>query len=128
MAFDGSGSTISYGGTAVGNVTSISWSGMERAMIDVTNLDTVDAKAFLAASLYDAGSVTCEIDTIDDSVVSLLTTLVSDATAPAGQLVITITGVGAFTVDALVTSCDPLNVTSGEKVTASVTFKVSGAA
>lgn len=125
-AQDGSGATITLGGVAIGEVTGIDWSGMERAMIESTNLATTDAKTYIAASLYDAGSVTVEVDVIDEDAMTLLTTLQADPEAVGATLVVAVTGV-SYTCQALVQSLDPLSITSGEKVTASITFKLTGA-
>jgi hypothetical protein len=126
-AQDGSSTTISYGGTDLGEVTGIDWSGMERAIIESTNLATADAKTYIAASIYDAGSVSVEIDVIGENAMTLMTTLQADPEAAGATLVITLPTTVAYTCQALVQSFDPLSVTSGEKVTASITFKLTGA-
>ena len=61
MADIGTGSSFVFGTTAIALAfTSIEASGVTRESIDVSDLSTTGAKAFIAAKLYDAGELTFE--------------------------------------------------------------------
>jgi len=62
---DGSGSTLTFSGFTA-ELTGINFSGMERAVLESTNLSTTDAKEYIAAKLYDAGEVSVEFNVNDD--------------------------------------------------------------
>ncbi len=67
----GQGSYITFGtilGSGSGSaatgqykVTSISWSGIERAVVDASHMLTTGGKEFVASELYDPGEITAEI-------------------------------------------------------------------
>ena len=124
-AADGSGSTVTYNGSELGEVTGISWSGMERAIIESTHLATSEAKTYIAASLYDAGEVTIELN-IDDN--THLTHILTH-TKNGHNLVIDLNEGDVndtFTVKAICNGTDPLSANEGNNMTATLTFKLTG--
>jgi len=55
---DGHGTTITFGTTGfAAKIKSVGGPNMERGAIDVTTMDTTGALAYIAAALYDGGSV-----------------------------------------------------------------------
>lgn len=56
----GTGASIGNGGGWTGDVTSISWDGIERASIATSTLGTTDAMTYIPGDLYDAGEITVE--------------------------------------------------------------------
>lgn len=118
-AADGHGSTFTFGAFAA-NIISIAAPTMKRNAIDTTHLGSVDVMESIPAKLVDAGevSIDCEFDPaslppIQDAEGALAITF--DSTVPA-----TWTWARAFC-----TSVKLPNVKSGEKLTASLTFKLS---
>jgi hypothetical protein len=124
-ASDGSLATLTYSGL-VGDITGFNWSGMTRETIDSTSLLNTIMKSVIAATLFDPGEITVELDVDADPTVPLTT-----YARTGGALVITIKSSSASTVtctlNAICTACDPMTVASGEKITASATFKITGA-
>lgn len=125
-ATDGSGATLTYGSLAA-DITGISWSGMERDMIEATHLGTADAKEFIAARLYDAGSVTIEMNVDDVQHVTEMKTYQNAAQAIGISFKDLSGATVSVSLNGFMQSLDPLSANSGEQVTASATFKLTGA-
>ena len=123
---DGTGATFSFSGVA-GDIVSINYSGMSRAAIDATHLGSLLVKEYIAASLYDGGEVSIEMNVQSGSHLAMLTTYVAIGSA----LVITIDNqAGAavtFTTTAICTAVDPFSVSEGTAIKASATFKIISA-
>jgi hypothetical protein len=124
-ATDGSLATLTFAGL-VGDITGFSWSGMTRETIDTTALANTVMKSFISATLLDPGEISAEINVDANPTVPLTT-----YARTGGALVFTFkdsTGsVRTCTTNAICTSCDPVNVSAGEQITCSMTFKITGA-
>jgi hypothetical protein len=124
---DGSGSTLTFSGFS-GELTGINFSGMERAVLESTNLSTTAAKTYIAAKLYDAGEVSVEFNVNADQTGAL--TAYPALGAPQAISFTFVDDAGAtitFTGTAICTSMDPMSSSVGENITGSATFKLSGA-
>ena len=55
------GTVITWDSSFFAQITSVSWSGMERASIETTHMGTTGAKTFAPDDLYDAGGVDVEL-------------------------------------------------------------------
>lgn len=115
----GTGSTITFAGWS-GEILSIAWGGMERAVVDTSHMGTTTWKTFLAGDLADPGEVTAEchldgsfdVSTVLTGAAGSLAVLLGDGstwTASSAQL----TG---FNFD------DPLE----DKMTSTFVWKVTG--
>jgi hypothetical protein len=123
-ATDGSLATLTFSGL-VGDITGFSWSGMSRETIETTALANNLMKSFISATLLDPGEISVEINVDGNPTVPLTT-----YARTGGALVFTFkdaTGsTRTCTLNAICTSCDPVNVSSGEQITCSMTFKITG--
>jgi hypothetical protein len=123
-ATDGSLATLTFSGL-VGDITGFSWSGMSRETIESTGLANTVMKSFISATLLDPGEISVEINVDANPTVPL-----TSYARTGGALVFTFkdaTGsVRTCTTNAICTSCDPVNVSAGEQITCSMTFKITG--
>lgn len=115
-AIIGTGASITYSGFTY-KLLDMNIDGIEREFIDASKMSTTTAKEFLAATLYDPGTVTVEIE--------------CDGTFPTNNgtyatLTFTFSNAAARTVSAAVKSFSAANPLEG-KVTATVVFQCSGA-
>jgi len=126
MAITSNGTTFSYDGGAVADVLSISAPSVSVATIDTTNLGAVH-RTFIAGTI-DSGEVSLEImydpmsDTdIEDSWDNTATT------APVyKECIVTFSDSATYTFDAIITAFST-SVAIDDKVTASLTLKITGA-
>jgi predicted secreted protein len=120
-AKSGFGTTLSVGG-AITEVVSVGGPKQTRTAIDVTHMASDNGYREFIGGLVDGGEVTCELNFIK----SVATTLTGFLTAVAQSCTIVLGGsLGTFTFTALVTGYE-LQSEIDDKVTASLTLKVTG--
>lgn len=106
----------------VAEVTNISWPGYKRDAIDVTFMDSVDQFREFLPGLMDGGDVTIEFNWVPSATDQILTYMTA---ATATNFKITYNAGVNVIFKGIVTSYQPQS-NLGEKLSASVTFKVSG--
>ena len=116
------GTVITWDSSFFAQITSVSWSGMERASIETTHMGTTGAKTFAPDDLYDAGGVDVEL---------LFDPALSPSLDAAGTATVTgnWSGLGAsnqWSATAFMTSFSA-SASLGELITASATLKATGA-
>ena len=135
MAIDvGTGATVVFGtSSATGNITSIEWSGIDRGSVDTSWLGTTVARTFIPTDLYDPGELELEMDFDTQSTASATTGGIFDLIdAAAETITVTFpiasgdTTGGKWAASGFMTSLSMSNPLE-EKVTASATFKMTGA-
>jgi len=117
MAVDGHGTVGHFGDGFSANIIDINGPSAEKAFIDTTHMGTTTAMSFIPATLYDPGSIdlTCEYNgegPIND-------------TAATSMSIVWANGSTA-TFDGFVTGCGNPSVSIGERMTFTVTIKVTG--
>lgn len=120
-AYDGHGTTITFGTTGYSaGIISVDGPGIERESIDATLMSTTTAKAYIVASLYDGGNLelTVEHDPAIDAPIANATETI---TINWGG-----TGTGNWSFSGFCTGYKP-GASIGERMTASMTVKVTGA-
>jgi hypothetical protein len=116
----GTGSTIEFSTmltTAVGEILSIDWAGIERQAVDISHMGTTGGRLFMPSDLYDPGEVTVEMH--------LNSTNTPLITATAAAITITFPDAETWSASAFMTGfelADPLE----DKMTATATFKATG--
>lgn len=116
VASDGHGSTMTFAGLT-GNIISIEISGATREQIDNTHLAS-EAKTSTPSALVDWGEVTAEID-YDYS-------YIPPVAGSKGTLTVVTSTAKTWTCgDAYCTSFKPSGAQSGQRMTASVSFKLN---
>ena len=127
MATLGEGSTLSFGGTLLGSIISISFSSA-RGTIETTSLDTAGGgKTFLQATFYEGEvSVECYADPGGTGHTGIEAYLAStDPTNTTGALVFTLGGsAGSYTTTAIPTGLDT-SVGLESAATTTYTFKLT---
>ena len=117
---DGHGATLTFSGLAA-NIIKISGGGANRAAIDVTHMGTLVAKQFIPAKLIELEDITAEIEFDPQSYLPI--------DGVAGTLVITwadvLTSTWTF-ANAFVKGTPVSGASSGERMTASVTWQLNG--
>ena len=109
------GTTLSWGGTTVGEITSFTGPGFAHAAVDITDLDDT-VKAFLTAGVYDPGEVSLDLNFDEDDAAH--TVLVADVKTGT-------TATGEWSCNAFLTSFEPSG-TLEDKLAASCAFKCTG--
>jgi uncharacterized protein RhaS with RHS repeats len=117
------GTVVTWDSSFFAQITSVSWSGIERASIETTYLGTTTAKTFTPDDLYDAGAIDVELffdPTLSPSI---------DATGVA-TVTVDWSGIGTGNIwsnaAAFMTNFQA-GASMGELMTASATLKASGA-
>jgi hypothetical protein len=128
MADIGTGATFAFGTTPIALAfTSIEASGVTRESLDVSDLSTTGAKAFIASKLYDAGEITFE-GLLDPNLGDALVTKVG-AAAESMTVTFPIPSGGAagstFVATGFLTSFE-WGVPIEEEMTFSMTVKLTG--
>ena len=130
-AFAGVGTTFKRGDgassetfTAIAEINSIDGPSMSRETIDVTSLDSTGGYREFIGSFRDGGTVTLEMNFTRDGFVDLQTDFES-ATVVNYQIVLSDTGATTLEFAGFVSDLG-VSVTTDDKVTASVSIKVSG--
>jgi hypothetical protein len=117
---DGHGSTLIFAGF-LANIISIATPTMKRNAIDATHLGSVDTMDAIPAKLIDAGEVSIDVEFDPALVPPIQGTAQTLAIQWASTVPATWTWPSAF-----VTSVKLPNVKSGEKLTATIGFKLIG--
>lgn len=131
-ATPGYGAIASWGGTAIPEVVSITGPGITRDAIDVSHLQSTSMVREFIAGIIDAGEVSLEINLLpDDTQQALLfASMISTVASCAKQaLVVTLTDATPQTITmagAVITGWET-GAAIDDKLTATVTFKASGA-
>jgi len=114
----------------IGNLTSITIPGFSRDTYDVTAHDSPDKWREWIGGLLDGGEASCEFNydpaiTLDGTTVYV--TLVGDAENPDPvNYEIALPDGSVFTCALLITSYDDIDAPFDDKITGSITFKMSG--
>ena len=128
MAITGNGTTFSYDGGAVADVLSISTPSVSTAEIDTTNIGSIH-RTYIAGTI-DSGQMTVEIMYDPNSDTDLEDAWDNTATAAPVEKACVITfadaGTATFTFNAILVGFSA-SVAIDDKVTASITLRVSGA-
>lgn len=111
--------------TEIGEVNSISWDGMSRETYDVTTLDSEGGYAEFITGLRDAGSLNIEMNFQVDTYIDMLADFEDDA-ARLFQIVLADTGSTTIQFEGYVTAL-PLSIPVKDKITCSMTVKLTGA-
>lgn len=109
---------------AVAEVNSIAGPTMTRNFIDVTSLDSTGGYREFITGFRDAGEVTLNMNFTRDGYDNMKDDFESDSTRNY-QIVMPDTGATTFEFAGLVTSI-PLDIPTDDKITATVTIKLSG--
>ena len=128
MAITANGTTFSYDGGAVADVLSISTPSVSTATIDTTNLGSVH-RTYIAGTI-DSGEMTLELmyDPMSDTDIEDAWDNTASAAPVEKACIITFadSGTATFTFNAILVGFSA-NVAIDEKVTATITLRVSGA-
>ena len=121
------GTTLSWGGTTVGEITSFTGPGFAHAAVDITDLDDT-VKAFLPAGVYDPGEVSLDLNFDEDDAAH--TVLVADVKTGTTRVLIVqfqngTAATGEWSCNAFLTSFEPSG-TLEDKLAASCAFKCTG--
>ena len=116
------GTVITWDSSFFAQITSVSWSGWERASIETTHLGTSASKTFTPDDLYDPGGV--DVELYFDATLS--PTIDSTGTA---TVTVNWSGLGSGNQWAAVAFMTSFSASAGmgELMTASATLKASGA-
>ena len=127
MAITGNGTTFSYNSVAIGDIVSISAPSVSVATIDTTSVASV-YRTFLGGTI-DSGEMGLEIMYDPNSTAGAALEAEWEATASAAPVeracVITFSDSSTYTFNAILTAFSA-SVAIDDKVTASVSLKVSG--
>lgn len=123
----GHGSTLSIGGTAVGNITSISGPEISRDPLDISTMDSGTKHREFIPGMIDSGEITAELNYDGTTIATLLK---NQTTASAAAIVITIpdgdgtTNKSTYTGSGFITSLGHA-IPFEDKVTQSVGIKLT---
>jgi hypothetical protein len=123
-AMTGQGTIFKRGTAPVAEINSISGPGMSRETIDVTTLDVVDGYRRFIGSLRDAGTITLNMNFTRATYLLFKADFESDD-PEAYSIELPDDDDTTITFDGLVTEL-PLNIPTGDKMTADVTIKIAG--
>jgi hypothetical protein len=125
MAITGQGTTLTWNG-AIADVVSISAPSVSAATLDTTNLASIH-RTFIAGTI-DSGEMSVEImyDPMSDTDLEDAWDNTATAAPAAASAVITFSDSATFTFQAIMTGFSA-NIAIDDKVTASLTFKITGA-
>ena len=112
------GTVITFSSGFFAQITSVSWSGIERASIETTHLGTTTAKTFAADDLYDIGTVDVELYFDASSAVPIA--------GAAATVAVNFSGSSTWSATACFTSFSA-TASMGELMTASASLKATGA-
>ena len=124
MAITGQGTTLTWNG-AIADVVSITAPTVSIATLDTTNIASIH-RTFIAGTI-DSGEMSVEImyDPMSDTDIEDAWDNTATAAPLASNAVITFSDAATFTFSAIMTGFEA-NVAIDEKVTATLTFKVTG--
>lgn len=112
------------GFTAIANVTNVSGPGLSRDTVDVSAHDSPDKHREFVGSLVDPGEVSIDVN-YDPAVHDLLIADLIDEEPRNFQLVFPTTPAATWAFAAVMTGFEP-SAPFDDKLTASITYKVSG--
>lgn len=110
--------------TAIANVTSIGGPGLTRNTIDLTAHDSPDAWMEFKGGLKDGGEISADVN-YDPATHDSLVDDLADADPRNYQLVFPDTAATTWTIKAILSGFEP-GAPHDDKLTASLTFKISG--
>lgn len=116
----GTGTTFTWS-TMAGNVLGVRWGGIHFDTIKTSHMGTTTAHTFMKTDLYDGGTVTLDVQFPMTTV-----NLTSALGTAASTLTITLPGSSTLAATAILTDYE-VTVPLEELMTASLTFKISGA-
>lgn len=124
----GHGTTLSLGGTTVGNVLSISGPDLTRDSIDVSTMDSTAKKREFLPGMIDSGEISVELQYDGTTVASLLA---AQTTQTAQAVVITLPAeaggaTNTYTANGFITSLGHV-IPFDDKITQTLTIKFTGA-
>jgi len=118
MATDGHGTTLSFAGLPVGNLISVQGVSMSNTALGTTNLAS-GTKTFIASVASDYGTLTCVVEFDGGDDIPLIGT--------SGILAISYAASGTWTTNSnTIMTGWSTGAAIGERMTASITFKISG--
>jgi predicted secreted protein len=123
IGIHGHGSTLSIGGTAIGNIVSISGPSISRDSIDISTMDSSSKWREFIPGMIDAGEITCDVN-YDGTTVSAL--LAAQLTATAQTIKVNLDSDGSFTGSGFITSLGH-TIPFDDKIQQSVGIKLTGA-
>ena len=114
---DSHGTSITFSTGFFAKVLDVSYTGLERTAIDVTNMDSTNAKEFIPAALYDAGGleVTMLYDGAEDPPIDQAAETVTIDWAGSN-------GKGTLSFSGFMTNFEIIAPESGDKITAKATL------
>lgn len=120
----GHGTTLTIGGTAVGNIMSISGPDQSRDPIDISTMESSNKFREFIPGMIDAGELTMELNFDGTTVSSVLD---GQLTATASSIVVTFSDAdtATFTCNGFITALGHA-IPMDDKVTQSVTIKFTG--
>ena len=121
----GHGSTLSIGGTTVGNIITIAGPDETRDPIDISTMDSTAKWREFIPGMIDAGEATIDLNFDGTTVAALLH---AQLTATAQSIIITTSDVdtATFTANGFITALGHA-IPFDDKITQSVTIKFTGA-
>lgn len=124
VGLHGHGCTLTIGGTAVGNITSISGPSIKRDAIDISTMDSTQKYREFIPGMIDAGEVTAELNYDGTTTVSKF--LADQLTASAQAIVITFSDsdTATWTGSGFITSLGH-TIPFEDKITQSVGIKLT---
>ena len=122
-AYHGHGTTLTIGGTSVGQIISISGPNQTRDSIEVSNMGSTSKWREFIPGMLDAGE--CTLDVVYDGT-TVATLLAAQLTATANTVAVTFPDSGTWTAAGFITSLGH-SVPYDDKVTQSVGIKFTAA-
>ncbi len=122
-ALHGHGTTLTFGGTAIGEIVSISGPSLSREAIDVSNLGSANKWKEFIPGMIDAGEISMTINYTETTANVLEGTLTATA---ASAVIVTFPGSDTFTGSGIVTGLGT-SIETEDKISQEVTIKLTGA-
>ena len=120
----GHGTTLAIGGSAVGQIISISGPNMTRDSIEITNMGSTNKWREFIPGMLDAGE--CTVDVVYDGT-AVATFLAAQLTQTAQTITVTFPDTGTWAASGFLTSLGH-SIPYDDKVSQSVGMKFTGAA
>ena len=121
----GHGTTLSIGGTAVGNIMSISGPDQSRDPIDISTMDSTAKWREQIPGMIDAGEISFDIN-YDGAAAGTANQLQTALTATAATILVTLPDTSTFSASGFVTALG-VAIPFDDKVTQAVSVKLTGA-
>lgn len=123
MSDNGTGVTIAFD-SYLAELQNVTWSGISREVNEVTTTATTGGREFEVSDLYDGGEISAEILFSPADVPDILVA----GARPAQACVVTWSdsGTTTYTTQALMSAIEPSFGNVTDRVTASVTLKITG--